>query len=313
MLDLFPSQLPRATSNAPFSGRYEMIMHYGFAPQANTYRPYWILVDLSGGTPKQTKHMLQAGQQMTFAYSAERYCTGRYDLLADGFPLSPCLGQAKLSATRKFAQCFACDKASGFHPAFDILPVTALSPQQQQYNCFPHDVYLAYFAPGVIKVGISSQKRLQKRWLEQGARAACLLQAMPDAYQARALEKKVVALGLLERVYTKQKKQWLLHCPFGQEKAHLHLAKKRANICQTLQLKMPSTTVLDFEAIYWPTPPPALAAMSSMASLCGQRWSFHTMIGDIVVLYNGTIYILLALKAVLGQLKVAIQERAGST
>lgn len=312
MLDLFPSQ-PPSISISPFSVRYQMIMHYGFVAQANTYRPYWILVDSSGATPKQTKHILQAGQQLAFQYSAERYCTGRYDLLADGLSLSPCPHQAKLPPTRPAPQCFACDKARGFHPAFDTLPAAALSPQQQQYNRFPHDVYLAYFAPGVIKVGISCQPRLKKRWLEQGARAACLLQAMPDAYQARALEKKVVALGLLERVYTKQKKQWLLHCPFDQTKANLQLAQKSANICQALQLKTPNSAVLDFESIYWPTPPPPLAAMATMTSIYGQRWFFHTMIGDIVVLYNGKIYTLVALKAVLGQLKVAIQESACST
>lgn len=305
MLDLFPTQRSGAAISSSSAG-YAMIMHYGFSPRERSYQPYWLVVDMSIVTPKQTKIILKQGQQLVFQYSAQRYCTGRYDLSGHTIPRAPCPEKALLPAAKSSLQCPACVKATGFHPAFDLFSIAELSPQQQQYNRLPHDVYLAFFAPGVIKVGISSHRRQQKRWLEQGARAACLLQAMPDAYQARALEKKVVALGLLERVYAHQKKQWLLHCPFNKDRAKLQLTQKRAAICKSLDLNVPSSPILDFENIYWPTKPPSLAPMNAMGSLCAHPWAFYTMVGDMVVLYHKQKYALFPLKAELGRLNVAL-------
>lgn len=115
----------------------------------------------------------------------KRFCVGRYDLLA--FKTSQCPNIKPLDITHKGNYCSECNAYTGFNPAF--YNTDKISPQQKKYNELPHIVYLSYFAPGRIKVGIASKRRMAIRLLEQGARAAVILKEYSDAYQARALEK----------------------------------------------------------------------------------------------------------------------------
>lgn len=124
---------------------------------------------------------------MGFSWSRlrARFCTGRYDLST--FAATPCPLQARLPVDGP-GQCETCFRASGFTPAFHLVEKTLLSRAQQAYNAEPHEVYIAAFGNGLLKVGISSSRRLLSRWIEQGALFARSVGRFSDAYEARSGE-----------------------------------------------------------------------------------------------------------------------------
>lgn len=133
----------------------------------------------------------------------DRYCIGTYDLHT--FESSPCQYHNKLAYNSKINNCDLCYNKIGFNPAF--YNSSNVSPQQKEYNNTPHVVYLAYFSPSCIKVGIASQKRIRLRLLEQGALGAFVLKTFTDAYKARNLETKIShsGCGIVESVTRSQK------------------------------------------------------------------------------------------------------------
>jgi hypothetical protein len=64
----------------------------------------------------------------------------------------------------------------------------------------PHEVYLAAFAPDMLKVGVSGAGRTPLRVLEQGAPAALIVGRADDGLAARRLEHHLGLLGARERV-----------------------------------------------------------------------------------------------------------------
>ncbi len=73
-----------------------------------------------------------------------------------------------------------------------------------------HVVYLAWFAPDVIKVGVSKLERQTMRQLEQGAYATLFFAQTPDGVSARQLETLFRRSGLIDKVKMSQKKSGLL-------------------------------------------------------------------------------------------------------
>ena len=187
-----------------------------------------------------------------------------------------------------------------FNPAFYNVPVSQLSPRQQAYNRQPHCTYLAYFGPGVVKVGIALQKRVLKRWLEQGARAVMILQTTKDAYQARELEAQVSeTLHIPERITVAKKKQ-LLHVPYRWEEAALALAEHQEAIAQALLLQEAAhDAVQDLQPHYFPViqPQPLLDAGQRQQSVAGRVVG---MVGDLVVYEAGGRFWMSALKKYIG-------------
>jgi hypothetical protein len=59
--------------------------------------------------------------------------------------------------------------------------------------CISHSVYLAIFAPGLIKVGVTKTARLETRLMEQGADIGFELTRLPDGEAARKLERSMAA------------------------------------------------------------------------------------------------------------------------
>lgn len=113
--------------------------------------------------------------------------------------------------------CPACREETGFNPAF--YNADSISAQQRAYNLTPHFVYMAYFSPQHLKVGISSETRGIERLLEQGARVAGILKRFANADEARALEAHLCAQeGIYEtmRLGTKVR---LLSDPFKADAA----------------------------------------------------------------------------------------------
>ena len=149
---------------------------------------------------------------LTFDLS-ERDCTGWLDF--ENHKALPCPDQATVE--KKYDQCIACRNKTGFNPAF--YNASSVSEQQQAINRNPHFLYLAYFAPGLIKVGISQEARGIRRLLEQGARIAIKVETFPTAEIARQYEAKISALdGVVEHVVSRKKLD-LLKTLFDETKA----------------------------------------------------------------------------------------------
>lgn len=144
-------------------------------------------------------------KQFTLTFdTTNRFCTGWHDL--ESAKSFPCPNSS--TTTAQYEQCRACQQKTGFNPAF--YHASEISPQQQARNQQPHILYLAHFAPGVVKVGISWAGRGIRRLLEQGARSAIILNTFPDATQARMVEASTARLpGVAETLQVRNKLQLL--------------------------------------------------------------------------------------------------------
>ena len=181
--------------------------------------PYFLL-DESGG--QQREKMYFDSVAATVEKLERRFCVGTYDL--DTFKTKPCRDRAALEPQAKDARCGRCLREIGFNPAF--YNASAVSPKQERYNMTPHVVYMAYFSPKHVKIGIASEKRYSVRLLEQGARAAVVLAKFGDAYAARALEERLCAVqGFLERLTSDAKLGLLISGQYYYERAKSDLLK----------------------------------------------------------------------------------------
>lgn len=165
--------------------------------------PYLMMNDLHG---KKQMQLPVLGRTFTMRCLPQRYCIGPFDLKT--YQSDACPLETELPSLQDYKDdmCPACREATGFNPAF--YNADNISPQQRAYNLTPHFVYMAYFSPEHLKVGISSETRGIERLLEQGARVAGILKRFPNADEARALEAHLCAQeGILEtmRLGTKNK------------------------------------------------------------------------------------------------------------
>ncbi|MEG1512930.1 MAG: DUF2797 domain-containing protein [Raoultibacter sp.] len=148
--------------------------------------PYLLLNDLDNAS--QTRFYV-LGKTFSVQRLPRRRCTGSFDLATHKRQVCPMA--LELPGDSKESMCPACREATGFNPAFYNTPV--ISPQQRAYNLTPHFVYMAYFAPQYVKVGITAQTRGIKRLLEQGARAALVVGRFDNAEDAREMEARLCA------------------------------------------------------------------------------------------------------------------------
>lgn len=135
------------------------------------------------------------GKTFTIVKHSERFCVGSYDLMSKKRAM--CERRQELPADHKDTSCPACAEKTGFNPSF--YNGGGISAQQRAYNDTPHLVYLAYFSPQYLKVGITSEARGELRLLEQGARSAMILKRCANAYEAREWEAKLCSVpGIYE-------------------------------------------------------------------------------------------------------------------
>ncbi|MEG0071470.1 MAG: DUF2797 domain-containing protein [Raoultibacter sp.] len=148
--------------------------------------PYLLLSDLDRAV--QTRFSV-LGKTFSVQRLPRRRCTGSFDLVTHRRQVCPMA--IELPGDSRESMCPACREATGFNPAFYNTPV--ISPQQRAYNLTPHLVYMAYFAPQYVKVGITAQSRGIKRLLEQGARASLVVGRFDNAEDAREMEARLCA------------------------------------------------------------------------------------------------------------------------
>lgn len=186
------------------------------------------------------------GQKLSLEFDfSEKFCTGWIDFENR----CSCVCPDSAIVDDKYENCLKCRDRTGFNPAF--YNATTISEQQQKINQNPHFLYLAYFAPGVVKVGISQESRGIKRLLEQGARMAIKLETFSSALIARQYEAKIAKLdGILETVPA-GRKLTLLNTTFNQAVAEAELSKALAQIDQELNLRFEQQESINTEKYFY--------------------------------------------------------------
>lgn len=179
------------------------------------------------------------GQELSLAFDfSTKYCTGWVDF--ENHCNQVCPDSATVDG--KYENCLKCRDRTGFNPAF--YNADSVSAQQEKINQNPHFVYLAYFAPEAIKVGISQEERGIRRLLEQGARLAVKLETFASALIARQYEAKIAGLdGIIETVAA-SKKLGMIKQPLDTAAAEQALADTLIRIQQKLGLDFPNRTLI---------------------------------------------------------------------
>lgn len=220
------------------TGNFHFI-HYGYhgeqlEPGLTLHRP----------EAEAFEYFMPRGHIITFDFdTSTKRCTGWHDLAtAESFP---CPDKAE---TTGYNQCVHCQRKTGFNPAF--YNASSVSPQQQARNAQPHFLYLAHFAPGVVKVGISWAGRDIRRLLDQGARSALIVKEYPNANIARQYEAKISALpGIAENLQHKMKHRLLVR-PYDTKAGHHELRETLDKIVSELHITPDPNQPLDLTPCY---------------------------------------------------------------
>lgn len=226
----------------PENGTY-LLTNVGFS---NNEKP---LLLLQGGDTFIDLQPL--GHTLTLRFDKrQRFCTGWRDIASGERFICP----DHQSVDPKYEQCSACQKRTGFNPAF--YRAVSVSPQQEARNNEPHILYLAHFGPGIIKVGISHAKRGHGRLLEQGARSALVLDTLPSAHVARHYEARISKLpGFTETVQARKKAE-LLTTVYDIDASARELDAAKIAIESALDVTFNNTRQRDFDDIYFPDEKP---------------------------------------------------------
>ena len=222
--------------------------------------------------------------------TTQRYCTGWRDITAGKRYTCP----DDQLVEPKYEQCSACQKKTGFNPAF--YHATSISPQQEARNQEPHILYLAYFGADIVKVGISHAARGHARLLEQGARHAIILDTFATANIARQYEAKVAAVvGVAETVAVRQKIA-ALSGSYDKTRLSSMLLKIEASV----GTKFTSSDLLSFDDAYFPDQTPKLDEAFDASALALISGDAVGMIGSVLCCLQQETPILLPLKRFVG-------------
>ena len=182
------------------------------------------------------------GQDLSLEFDfSTKYCTGWVDFKNHCSQICP----DSATVDGKYENCLKCRDRTGFNPAF--YNADSVSAQQEKINQNPHFVYLAYFAPGVIKVGISQEERGIRRLLEQGARLALKLETFSSALIARQYEAKIARLGGVVETMPIHKKLELIKQPFDRADGEKKLQQKLLEIEQKIGVSFPKSELIPCE------------------------------------------------------------------
>ncbi|MGW1762680.1 DUF2797 domain-containing protein [Streptomyces sp. NPDC002073] len=130
---------------------------------------------------------LRPGQRIAFAAVGERCCLG----VQRGGRHTPCPRAAVVAPRAGSAQCADCARLDR---SFSVAADTNVADPRT------YRVYLAWFGPGLVKVGITAEERGADRLLEQGAVAFSWLGRGPLMAARRTEELLRAALGVPDRI-----------------------------------------------------------------------------------------------------------------
>ena len=224
------------------------------------------------------------GQDLSLEFDfSTKYCTGWVDFENHCSQICP----DSATVDGKYENCLKCRNRTGFNPAF--YNADSVSAQQEKINQNPHFVYLAYFAPGVIKVGISQEERGIRRLLEQGARLALKLETFSSALIARQYEAKIARLGGIMETVSASKKLVMIKQPLDAAAAEQALTDTLMRVQQKLGLDFPNCQLIMCEDYFQTASvdPTRIILMKDKSQLVGRVLS---VIGSIAITeYDGNL------------------------
>ncbi|MFE1790791.1 DUF2797 domain-containing protein [Streptomyces sp. NPDC059525] len=149
---------------------------------------------------------LTYGQRLAFVAGGERHCLG----VRRAGKRTPCPAGRTVPGRAGSAQCPEC---AGLDRSFSVAADTnAADPR-------PYRVYLAWFGPGMVKVGITAEERGSVRLLEQGAVTWTWLGRGPLMAARRTEELLRAALGVPDRIAYARKRAVRAGLPAEAERA----------------------------------------------------------------------------------------------
>ena len=222
------------------------------------------------------------GQDLSLEFDfSVKYCTGWVDFENRCSQICP----DHATVDEKYENCLKCRDKTGFNPAF--YNASSVSVQQEKINQNPHFVYLAYFAPNVIKVGISQEERGIRRLLEQGARLAIKLETFSSALIARQYEAKISKLDGIAETLPVHKKMELIKQPFDHATDKRELRQKLLKIEQKIGVSFPKSELIPCED-YFQTAGVDLLHVVLMKNYSQLVGHVRSVIGSIVITdYDG--------------------------
>ena len=113
-------------------------------------------------------------------------------------------------STGKF-KCEYCRSIEGsfVFTAFDGFDSSMLNASDLAKIDGEHWVYLAFFGKNMVKIGVSKLSRKLLRQVEQGSAATLFIAKTPDGIAARQIETLIRKTGLIDKIKTSQKKDFL--------------------------------------------------------------------------------------------------------
>ncbi|MNQ34747.1 hypothetical protein D3C85_482140 [compost metagenome] len=248
--------------------------------------------------------LLPVDQQLTLRFAmAQRFCVGWRDITNGERHVCP----DRVVVDRKYEQCGACQKRTGFNPAF--YNSASVSPQQESRNLEPHILYLAYFGSDTMKVGISHAARGNSRLLEQGARSALILDTFPSAHIARHYEAKIAALSGIYETVLISKKVTALASPYDQAEAEEKLLAAHQRVEAELHATFSEATILHFDHRFFPHGTPLLAGAYDAAPQDLLSGKVTGMLGSLLFCEQQDTQVFLALKKYIGyQLHISSEQ-----
>ncbi|MFJ3879240.1 DUF2797 domain-containing protein [Streptomyces sp. NPDC090077] len=149
---------------------------------------------------------LAPGQRLAFTARGERHCLG----VRRAGKRTPCPAARTVPGRAGNAQCPECARLDrSFSVAADT---NAADPRTYR-------VYLAWFGPGMVKVGITAEERGPVRLLEQGAVTWAWLGRGPLMAARRTEELLRAALGVPDRIAYARKRAVRARLPVAAERA----------------------------------------------------------------------------------------------
>lgn len=217
------------------------------------------------------------GQDLSLKFDfSVKYCAGWVDFENRCSQICP----DHATVDEKYENCLKCRDKTGFNPAF--YNASSVSVQQEKINQNPHFVYLAYFAPNVIKVGISQEERGIRRLLEQGARLAVKLETFSSALIARQYEAKISKLDGVIETLPAHKKLELIKLPFDRAAGERELRQKLLEIEQKIGVSFSKSKLIPCED-YFQTAGVDLSRVVLMKDYSQLVGHTRSVIGSIVI------------------------------
>lgn len=237
-------------------------------------------IECQVGDKIERHELFEQDLSLKFDFSV-KYCAGWVDFENRCSQICP----DHATVDEKYENCLKCRDKTGFNPAF--YNASSVSVQQEKINQNPHFVYLAYFAPNVIKVGISQEERGIRRLLEQGARLAIKLETFSSALIARQYEAKISKLDGIVETLPVYKKLELIKQAFNRADGERELRQKLLEIEQKIGVSFPKSELIPCED-YFQTAGVDLSRVVLMKDCSQLVGRVRSVIGSIVITdYDG--------------------------